>query len=241
MKYKNRLIVPTLITTSLLTSGLVAHADEVTDETSDIEEIEIIVSQETKHEITDSDIDEVSHQETDALETYSDSTEETIHNEKNIAEEPVNEPNSEDIQEEDIITETEELITVDDNPNIDTPETNNTELEKSDSEEQLLENETFQKTTEEQINHESIDQASELISEEENIEHTKSETNENSLPKESYEQSNQVISSDTITTNDVEVLEESEIEKDILSTPKNHENKVRTLSAPAQIASFSTK
>src|SRR5699024_8630235 len=122
MKYKNRLIVPTLITTSLLTSGLVAHADEVTDETSDIEEIEIIVSQENKHEMSDSATDEVSHQERDALETYSDTTEETIHNEQNIADEPVNEPNSEDIQAEHIITGTHDLITVDANPNIDTPE-----------------------------------------------------------------------------------------------------------------------
>src|SRR5699024_12163061 len=104
---------------------------------------------------------------------------ETIHNEKNIAEEPVNESNSEDIQEEDIITETEELITVDDNPNIDTPETNNTELEKYDSEEQLLENETFHKTTEEKIIHKSIDQASELIEEEKNIENTKKDTKQN--------------------------------------------------------------
>src|SRR5699024_7694060 len=37
MKYKNRLIVPTLITTSLLTSGLVASADEKTEENTYIE------------------------------------------------------------------------------------------------------------------------------------------------------------------------------------------------------------
>src|SRR5699024_2774261 len=37
MKYKNRLIVPTLITTSLLTSGLVANADEKTEESTYIE------------------------------------------------------------------------------------------------------------------------------------------------------------------------------------------------------------
>lgn len=37
MKYKNRLIVPTLITTSLLTSGLVASADEKTEENTYLE------------------------------------------------------------------------------------------------------------------------------------------------------------------------------------------------------------
>src|SRR5699024_3827130 len=108
------------------------------------------------------------------------------------------------------------------------------------SEEQLLENETFQKTTEEEINHESIDQVSGQKSEEENIEHTNNEINEDSLPKESYKHSTQETSSETITTNDVEVLEESEIEKDVSPTPKNHESKVRTLSTPSQVASFST-
>src|SRR5699024_4205720 len=37
MKYKNRLIVPTLITTSLLTTGLVASADEKTEENTYLE------------------------------------------------------------------------------------------------------------------------------------------------------------------------------------------------------------
>ena len=110
MKYKNRLIVPTLITTSLLTSGLVASADEKTEENSYIE-TNANITVETNSNIDDQEYSsETSDTESDISSSQNTEPDKSLHNSGSINE--TTESNSDEQQNheyEDITSDTEPL------------------------------------------------------------------------------------------------------------------------------------
>ncbi|SDL08955.1 GW dipeptide domain-containing protein [Lacicoccus qingdaonensis] len=251
MKYKNRLIIPTLITTSLLTSSLVANADEMTDESISTDEIEVTVNENDETRNGSVNVEEMPSDATDAIDD-SDSTDavsqEAVHDEMAIHEETVDDSNTEEITESNTITDTEENNTEDISQNDNLPETTNNVTDKAGQDDDFAENDTSKKLTNEKVKHESLDEVSKqahdakLISDEQKIEHisTDSDHYEDSTFHDTDEQDNQEVATDSTIFEDTDVSNETITDEDLTSNQADHESEARSFSAPENISTFST-